>query len=344
LDLGTVPVFLEAPAPRVRCREHGVIVASVPWARHGSWFTTAFEDYTAWLVAHTPKSTVQQLMRITWRSVSTIVTRVVAEARNGLDRLGGLRRIGIDDKSFKKGHKYLIVVVDHDTGRVVWAKEGRDQDTVRAFFDALGPQRAGLLTHVSADGAQWIHDVIAEKAPAALICMDAFHVTQWATEAVDEVRRRITREAKTAGQDISTGPTRWAVLKNPANLTTGQRTTIGEIKRTNAPLYRAYLIKEQLREVFHLKGEQGHRLLNGVISWAQRSRLPEMEKLARTLKTYKTTIGNTLDSGVSNARVEATNTHIQTLINRAYGYTTAETLIAMIELTRGGLTPALPGR
>jgi transposase len=107
---------------------------------------------------------------------------------------------------------------------------------------------------------------------------------------------------------VSAGPTRWAVLKNPAHLSTGQRTTIAAIRRTNGPLYRAYLIKEQLREAFHVKGEHGRRLLTGVISWAQRSRLPEMEKLARTLKTYRTTINNSLDSGVSNARVEATNT------------------------------------
>jgi transposase len=342
--MGTTPVYLEAPAPRVKCPTHGVIVAAVPWARHGSWFTTAFEEYTAWLVAHAPKSTVQALMRVTWRSVANIVTRVVADARKGVDRLNGLRRIGIDDKSFKKGHKYLIVVVDHDTGRVVWAKEGRDQGTVREFFEKLGPERAKLLSHVSCDGAKWIHDVIAEQAPQAMICMDPFHVTQWATDALDEVRRRITREAKAAGQQIATGPARWALLKDPLNLSTDQRTTIAEIKRTNAPLYRAYLIKEQLREAFKVKGEAGRALLVGVISWAQRSRIPEMEKLAKTLKTYRATINNALDSGVTNGRVEATNTHIQTLINRAYGYASADALIAMIELTRGGLCPALPGR
>ena len=118
----------------------------------------------------------------------------------GVDRLEGLRRIGIDDKSYKKGHKYLMVVVDHDTGRVVWAKEGRDKATVAAFFDALGPERAAQLTHVSCDEATWIHDVITERAGQAVICMDPFHVLQWASEAVDEVRRRITRDAKAAGQ------------------------------------------------------------------------------------------------------------------------------------------------
>jgi len=337
-------VFLEAPAPRVACRTHGVLVARVPWARHGSRFTAAFEEQTAWLSAHAAKTTVSALMRTSWRSVTSMVARVVAEARAGTDRLEGLRRIGIDDKSYKKGHKYLMVVVDHDTGRVVWAREGRDQDTVRAFFDDLGPARAARLSHVSCDGAMWIHDVITERAGQALICMDGFHVLQWATEAVDEVRRRITREAKTAGQPVVTGPTRWALLKSPPALSGAQRATLAQIKKTNGPLYRAYLIKEQLRQAFAAKGETGRALLAGVISWATRSRIPEMVKLAASLKTYQNTIRNTLDSGVNNGRVEATNTHIQTLINRAYGYRTAEALIAMIELKHGGLCPDLPGR
>lgn len=344
LDLGSTMVYLEGPAPRVACPVHGVLVAAVPWARHRARSTAAFEDQAAWLTAHTAKSTVAVLMRTSWRSVTSMVARVVAEARAGVDRLEGLRRIGIDDKSYKKGHKYLMVVVDHDTGRVVWAKEGRDQDTVRAFFDALGARRAALLTHVSCDGATWIHDVITERAGQALICMDGFHVLQWATEAVDEVRRRITREAKTAGQSVVSGPTRWALLKSPLHLTGTQQATLAQIKKTNGPLYRAYLIKEQLRQVFAVKGDTGRALLAGVISWATRSRIPEMVKLAASLKAYQKTIKNTLDSGVNNGRVEATNTHIQTLIKQAYGYASAEALIAMIELKHGGLCPELPGR
>ena len=344
LDLGSTMVYLEGPAPRVDCPAHGVLVAAVPWARHQARATAPFEDQAAWLSAHTAKSTVAALLRTSWRAVTTMVTRVVAEARDGVDRLEGLSRIGIDDKSYKKGHKYLMVVVDHGTGRVVWAKEGRDQDTVRAFFEALGPARAALLTHVSCDGATWIHDVITERAPLALICMDPFHVQQWAGEAVDEVRRRITREARAEGRPVTIGPSRWALLKSPELLNGTQQVTLAQIKKTNGPLYRAYLIKEQLRQAFAVRGEHGRALLAGVISWASRSRIPEMVKLATTLRNYHKTIKNTLDSGVTNGRVEATNAHIQTLIKQAYGYGSAESLIAMIELKHGGLCPQLPGR
>ena len=229
LDVGSARVFLEAEARRVTCRKHGVVVAAVPWARHGSWFTAAFEDQVAWLAAHAPKSAVQAFARVSWRAVTGAVERVVGEARGRTDRLAGLTRVGIDEKSYRKGHKYLTVVTDHDTGRVVWTADGRSKATVGAFFTALGPQRAATLTHVSADGADWIHTVVAEHAPQAVICLDPFHVVAWATKALDEVRRRIVRELKAAGRGEDAAAlkgSRWAVLKNPDTLTGTQQVTM----------------------------------------------------------------------------------------------------------------------
>lgn len=112
LDLGSTRVFFEAGAPRVRCREHGVVVAGVPWARHDSAFTKEFEEQAAWLAAHTAASTVAVLMRSSWRAVSGMITRVVAEARGKVDRLAGVVRIAIDEKADRKGHRYLTVVTD----------------------------------------------------------------------------------------------------------------------------------------------------------------------------------------------------------------------------------------
>jgi len=106
LDLGSTRVFVEAAAPRVRCRVHGVVVAAVPWARHDSPFTTGFEDQAAWLTAHAPATTVAELLRSSWRAVMGMVARVVAEAAARADRLSGLRRIGIDEKAYRKGQRY----------------------------------------------------------------------------------------------------------------------------------------------------------------------------------------------------------------------------------------------
>jgi hypothetical protein len=103
------------------------------------------------------------------------VTRVIATRAEASDRLAGLRRIGIDEISYRKGQRYLLVVTDHDTGRLVWAGKDRTSATLRQFFDDLGPDRAAALTHVSADGAEFIHTVVTERAPQAMLCLDAFY-------------------------------------------------------------------------------------------------------------------------------------------------------------------------
>jgi len=141
LDLGTTLAYVEADAPRVRCPVHGVVVCAVPWARHGSRFTRAFEDQATWLAVQCSKRAVAELLRIAWRTVGSICERVAAEAAGQRDPLAGLSWIGIDEISHRKGQRYLTVVVCHHTGRLVWAAAGRDRRTVEAFLDALGPER-----------------------------------------------------------------------------------------------------------------------------------------------------------------------------------------------------------
>jgi transposase len=191
LDLGTTLAYVEADAPRVRCDEHGVVVCAVPWARHGSRFTRCFEDQAAWLAVQCSRRAVAELMRIAWRTVGSICERVAAEAGRDVDLLAGLRWIGIDELSHRVGQRYLTVVVDHHTGRLVWAAPGRDRASVEAFLDALGAKRCRQIELVSADMAAWISGPIAERCPHAVRCVDPFHVVQLATDALDEIRREV---------------------------------------------------------------------------------------------------------------------------------------------------------
>lgn len=176
LDVGTTECYLQAWAPRAPCGRAWVVVADVPWARPGAKHSYLFEDTCAWLTAHAAISVVAVFLRVAWRTIAAIVHRVVADGRDTNDLLAGLCRIGIDEIAYRKGHRYLTCVIDHTTGRLVWAAEGRNKDTLGRFFDELGAGRAAALTHVSCDGAEWIHAVVEERAPAAVICLDPFHI------------------------------------------------------------------------------------------------------------------------------------------------------------------------
>ena len=234
-----------------------MVVAAVPWARHGAGHTRAFDDTAAWLAAHTSKQAVGELLRVAWATVGRIVTRVVADAEAALDRFAGLRRIGIDEVSYKKGHQYLTVVVDHDTGRLVWAAPGHDARTLGRFFDALGQARCQQVRLVSADAAEWIARVVAERCPQARLCLDPFHVVKWATDALDQVRREVWNAARKGRQTTLARElkgARYALWKNPGDLTARQRAKLARIAQVNDRLYRAYLLKEELRLVFTLKG------------------------------------------------------------------------------------------
>lgn len=347
LDLGVVRSYLEADSPRVCCPEHGVVVAAVPWARHRARFTRYFDDTVAWLATNCSKSAVKELMRIAWRTVGRIIERVADEARERLDLLAGLRRIGIDEISYRKGHRYLTVVVDHDRRRLVWAAPGRDMATVQSFFDALGPEGCAAIQEVSADGGTWISNVVTRRCPQAKLCMDPFHVVQWATDALDKVRRAVWNEARRSGQSAQAKDlkgARFALWKNPEDLTERQQARLAAIQATNRPLYRAYLLKEQLRQVFQLKGERGIELLKEWLAWASRSRLEPFVKLARTIREYRPAIHDALRLGLSNALVESTNTKIRLIARRAFGFHSPQALIALAMLDLAGLCPPLPGR
>jgi transposase len=366
LDLGTVQVELEADAPRVDCPEHGATVIAVPWARHKAGHTHGFDDTVAWLAVQCSKTAVCELMRIAWRTVGAIVARVWTDVEKVHDRFAGLRRIGIDEISYKKGHRYLTVVVDHDRARLVWAAAGRDKATLGRFFDTLGAERCALITHVSADAADWIADVVTQRCPNAIRCADPFHVVAWATEALDTERRRAWNDARALARhepkrrrgrpakDTPPRPgherarrlkgARYALWKTPEDLTERQTAKLAWIAKTDTRLYRAYLLKEGLRHVFSVKGQDGKDALDKWISWARRARIPVFVELARRIVKHREAIDAALEHGLSQGLIESTNTKIRVLTRIAFGFHNPAALIALAMLALGGHRPTLPGR
>jgi YD repeat-containing protein len=336
-----------------------VVVTAVPWARHGAGHTRAFDDTVAWLATQCSTSAVTELMRVAWRTVGHIVDRVWRDTDRRVDRFADLRRIGVDEINYKKGHQYLTVVVDHDTGRLVWAAQGHDAATLETFFEQLGPQRSARITHVSADAARWVRKAVERRCPGAVRCVDPFHVVKWATDALDVVRRESWNRARhrvgqyvydERGRRISRQDaeklkrSRWALWKNPENLTDKQRTKLAWIALTDPHLYRAYLLKEGLRYVFKVGGVEGKEALDRWISWARRCRVGAFVQLQRAVVKHRRAIEATLDHHLSNALIESTNTKIRLITRRAFGFHGAAPLIALAMLTLSGHRPVLPGR
>lgn len=246
-DLGAARCYLEHAPVRASCPEHGVRTAPVPWARcASSRFASAFEDWVAWLALHMCRSALAELARVDWHTVGGICARVEAslEEADGRGRLDGLRRIGVDETSYKKGQRYMTVVVDHDRGRVVWACRGHGKDRLNEFLDLLTDEQRDAIEVVTADGARWIADAVAERLPRAELAVDPFHAVSWATEALDALRREVWNGLRSAprprrrsgrpraGEAAPPDPAaavkglRFPLLKNPEDLTGRQASAL----------------------------------------------------------------------------------------------------------------------
>lgn len=375
LDWGGLGVYLHYPACRVNCPEHGVKICHVPWAFAGSHFTRAFDMLTAWLATTTSKSVVSTLMRIDWKTVGRSIDRT----REFLEpdpskRFDNLTEIGIDETSYKSGHKYLTVVVDHSNGSVVWAHEGHDTETLSLFFEQLTEEQRKNIKTVSGDGARWIDACIKKYIPHATRCMDGFHVVQWANEALDDVRRDLWRQAyqklkqlistceKVKGKKNLTDEQKFeiqkqadevsrlkggkfALGKDPNNLTDRQEAYLKAVEVCSPKLFRAYSLKETLRLALKSTSvAEADELIEAWRNMAWRSRIPQMVKLNQKIKRHKQNILNTIESRLSNGRVEAINNKIQLIIRKAFGFRNPKSLINMILLICSHLLIPLPNR
>lgn len=348
LDLGGVRCYLEASVRRVRCRDCGVRVETVPFAGAGARHTHAFDQLVASLAQQMAATPLARLLRLSWRTVGRICARVV-RAQLGSSRLRGLRRIGVDEVSYRRGHNYLTLVVDHDSGRVVWASEGaRAKTSLDGFLAALAPEQAGAIEAVSLDMAPGYHRAVAERLPAALVCVDPFHVVKLCNRALDRFRRTQWRlyhgRRKTARERWLSGA-RWVLLTGAEQHSPEQRQMLAELERTNAQLYRAYLLKEQLRALYQLPDPaQAPALFDAWLQAAGGSGIPHFHRLARTLARFRSGILAAVRLGLSNGRLEALNSKVRLLSHRSHGFHSAEALIALVYLCCGGLELELPLR
>jgi transposase len=344
LDLGSSRCVIECELRRLRCPDCGVRFEAVPWARPGASHTRDFEDVVAWLAQQMAKTPIAGLLRIAWDTVGRIVERVVADHLDER-RLDGLVAIGCDEISYRRGQRYLTTVVDHHAGAIVWCAPGRNAQTLQAFFDELGPERAKTIRAVSIDMSGGYEKAIRENAPQAEVCFDPFHVIRLAQRAVDQVRRdewnAHERSHTMTGKWIK--GTRWSLLKSPQKQTIGQLALLHEVQQANKPLYRAFLLKEELRVLYQLDDRTlAPEHLDAWLTWASRSRLEPFVRLARTIRRHRDGILAAIRLGLNNGRLEGFNSRIRLISHRSFGFHSADPLIALVYLCCTGIVIPLP--
>jgi transposase len=345
LDLGASRCYIECQLRRLYCPDCGDVYEAVPWARAGSRYTRDFEDVVAFLAQQMAKTPLTKLMRIGWRSVGSVLARVVADKLNRA-RLDGLVMIGVDEISHGSGHKFLTCVADHATGGVVWAAPGRNAATLQGFFDELAGEQKASITAVSIDMSAGYEKAIRAAVPDAAVAFDPFHVVQLGGKAADQVRRdeynRHGRSSTGEGKWIKGA--RYSLLKDTANQTPKQLAKLAEVVLTNKRMYRAFLLLGELRYIYRLPKHEAAERLDAWLAWASRSKLKPFIKLARTIRKHKSGVLAAIELGISNGRLEALNSRVRLISHRAHGFHSADALIAMVYLCCAGIQIELPHR
>jgi transposase len=333
LDFGGVRIYLEYCPRRVNCTTCGVVEEKVPWSDEPiSRFTLDFEESVGYLVQHCDKTSVQKTFGISWRTVGRIVERVYKRHRP-VDPLEGLKNIGVDEISYRKGHRYLTIVSNHDTGRIVWAKKGKSSDTFAEFFKELGKDRCEQVEIVSMDMGEAYIKTAREYIPQAQIVFDRFHVQRLVSDAVDETRKEEWRQLKSISKDDAQEikGLRYVLLKNPWNLSAVECDRLSNLPKENMRLYRAYLLKESFASILDRRQPNvARRKIVEWLSWASRSKLPAFVKAARTIRGHLDDIIAYIRFQVTNAVSEGLNNKVRLLTRRAFGFHSSKATIAMI--------------
>jgi transposase len=364
LDFFQFEAWLHAEVPRVKCDACGkVSQVAVPWAREGSGFTLLFEALALSLCRELPVAQAANLLRVASKRLWTRIGHYVQSAR-ARDDMRGVRQIGIDETSVKKGHEYLTVVHDLEAKRLLFACPGRDHETVAAFAQDLAAHGGdpAAVAHVCMDMSAAYTLGVNKSLPEAAISFDRFHVVALANEAMDAVRREELRAQPAAVREALGGSDRkvlkgllWGMRKNPGGWSRSQTESMHWLQRSNLKSARAWRLKQALREVYagavgSNSEEQAGAALRSWLSWARRCRLEPFKRLAKTLaERFDAVVRGMLD-GRSNAYVEAMNGLLQQTKTAARGFRTVENFIAIAylrmsklkHLPDNPLVPAVP--
>lgn len=338
LDTCQYRTILAAEVPRVRCLEHGVKTIRVPWSEPGSSFTALFEALVIdWLRAATTQAVARQL-GLTWDQVDGVLQRAV---RRGLARrkLKVPRRLGVDETSFQKRHEYVTVVADLERGVVQHVADGRGKEALATYYAGFGAEQLPKIQQVAMDmWAPYIAATLAALPEAAgKIAFDKFHVAMHLGAAVDKVRRQENRALCEQGDETLKG-TRHLWLYHPDRLPETRASHFDQLVRKALKTSRAWMLKELAMEMWECEDrESAQKIFGAWYSWAIRSRLEPIKRVARMIKRHLQGVLNAIVSRLTNARLEGLNTIIQGLKRAARGFRNRERFRNAIYFHLGGL-------
>jgi transposase len=320
LDTMQFITVIRARTPRAKCPEHGVKTMAVPWAAPQGRFTLHFERFAVEvLLACANVQAGCELLGIGWETAHEIMKRAVAR---GLERrqLDQLVHLGLDEKSFKRGHSYITLLTDLEQSRVLEVVEDRTREAAGKLWDTLSPAQKATVEAVAMDMWEPYIQTVQQQLPAADVVHDKFHVSKYLNEAVDKVRRQEHKELLAQGDETLKG-SRQLWLYNPQNFSPDQASEFAALKESHLKVARAWAAKELFTKFWQYQ-EAGwaRRFFKDWFGWISRSRLKPMIAVARMLKRHLANLLTYLKHRITNAVTEGLNSKIQSLKSAARGF------------------------
>ena len=337
LNFWQYETILSARVPRVKCDRCGVHQVGVPWAREGSGFTLLFEAMAMLLCNHMSVAEASAMLGEHDTRIWRIVIHYVNQAREACD-WSAVRRVGIDEVSRKKGHVYATNFLDLDTGKLLFMAPGKDAATLAAFAAELQRRggRPGQIEEIAMDMSKAFRAGAAEHFPGAKISFDRFHVMMLAGEALDAVRKEVTRREGGLEKGAM-----WSRRGNAARLSEDAAEQRRRLCRDYGEIGRAMGLREFLQDTWnYATRELAEEHLAAWCSWASRCRLEPFKKLARTIRRHWEGILNYYRNWTTSAVMESLHSRLQLARSRARGFRNFTYFQTIAYWIAGGLKPA----
>jgi len=340
-----IEVFFRYAPRRVNCSTCGIVVEHLPWAEGKSHLTNAFKLYLAEWAKHLSWNTVAELFKVQWHHVYHSVEYVVKYGLKNRN-LDGIRAIGIDEIQYRAGHKYLTLVyqIDANSRRLLYVGKDRTTKSLLRFFYRLGKARSAAIEAICSDMWRPFIKAIRRRAPQAIHVLDKFHIIKILNDVIDKTRRREALKMAKDGHEAILKQSRWCLLKNRKNQKESELAKLKTLLKYNLQSVKCMLLREAFQQLWEYKYIAWARKF--FIQWlwrARRTRIPEMQKAAKTLDKYQEQILNWFRTKerYSNGIVEGFNNKAKLAMRKAYGFKTFYTIELALYHQLGDLpTPA----